>query len=85
MNMWVVHLLVLAVWGDLVAAWNWRINLIIDRFTRDLSGAMWILARLPEDGSAATSIHRCFQREVWHEVEFRERLTMCMACRWYHS
>jgi len=40
---------------------------------------MWILARLPEDGSAAMSIHRCFQREVWHEVEFRERLTMYMA------
>ena len=51
----------------------------IDRITRDLSGAMWILARLPEDNSAATAIHRCFQREVWREISFRERLLACVA------
>ena len=33
----------------------------IDRITRDLSGAMWILARLPENGSASGFIHRCFR------------------------
>ncbi|WP_025040554.1 sugar-transfer associated ATP-grasp domain-containing protein [Nitrosospira briensis] len=51
----------------------------IDRITRDLSGAMWILARLPEDNSAATAIHRCFQREVWREIRPRDRLVACMA------
>jgi hypothetical protein len=50
----------------------------IDRITRDLSGAMWILGRLPEDNSAATAIHLCFQREVWREVRLRDRLAMCV-------
>ncbi|MEO8992105.1 MAG: sugar-transfer associated ATP-grasp domain-containing protein [Nitrosospira sp.] len=51
----------------------------IDKITRDLSGAMWILARLPEDNSAATAIHRCFQREVWREISPRDRLVACVA------
>ena len=48
----------------------------IDRITRDLSGAMWILARLPENGSASGFIHRCFRREVWDEIRLRDRLAM---------
>jgi hypothetical protein len=51
-------------------------DLGIDRITRDLSGAMWVFARLPEDRSAATFIHKCFQREVWHEIRLRDRLAM---------
>ncbi|MEO5655883.1 MAG: sugar-transfer associated ATP-grasp domain-containing protein [Nitrosospira sp.] len=51
----------------------------LDRITRDLSGAMWIFARLPEDNSPATAIHRCFQREVWREITPRDRFVACAA------
>jgi len=51
----------------------------IDRFTRELSGAMWTFFRLPDDGSAATFIHRCFQRGIWHEVKLQERIVMLAA------
>jgi hypothetical protein len=50
-----------------------------DRITRELSGAMWTFSRLPPDSSAATFVHRCFQREIWHEVKLRERIVMCAA------
>ena len=50
-----------------------------DRITRELSGAMWTFSRLPDDRSAATFVHRCFQREIWHEVKLRERIVMCAA------
>lgn len=50
----------------------------IDRITRDLSGAMWIFARLREDdNSTATFIHRCFQREIWREIRLRDRVVIC--------
>ena len=49
-------------------------NISLDSLTRDLSGALWIFARLREDGSAATSIHRCIQREVWREVKLGNRV-----------
>ncbi|MEO8766791.1 MAG: sugar-transfer associated ATP-grasp domain-containing protein [Nitrosospira sp.] len=51
----------------------------IDRITRELSGAMWTFSRLPADSSAATFVHRCFQREIWHEVKLREHIIMCAA------
>lgn len=51
----------------------------IDRITRDLSGAMWIFKQLPEDGSTATSIHRCFQQEIWSEAGLGGRVAMCVA------
>src|SRR6185437_12842650 len=51
----------------------------IDRATRELSGAMWTFSRLPDDSSAATFVHRCFQREIWHEVKLRERIEICAA------
>ena len=51
----------------------------IDRVTRELSGAMWTFFRLPDDGSAATFIHRCFQRGIWHEVKLQERIVMLAA------
>ncbi len=51
----------------------------IDRITRELSGAMWTFSRLPDDSSAATFVHRCFQREIWHEVKVREHVIMCAA------
>jgi hypothetical protein len=51
----------------------------IDRITRELSGSMWTFSRLPDDSSAATFIHRCFQHETWHHVRLRERVTMCAA------
>ncbi len=54
-------------------------NISLDSLTRDLSGALWIFARLREDGSAATSIHRCIQREVWREVNFGDRVVKWMA------
>ncbi|MDE2366035.1 MAG: hypothetical protein KGM95_03785 [Betaproteobacteria bacterium] len=40
---------------------------------------MWTFSRLRDDGSAATFVHRCFQREIWHEVKFRERIVMYAA------
>lgn len=53
-------------------------DLGVDRITRDLSGAMWIFARLREDdNSTATFIHRCFQREIWREIRLRDRIAMC--------
>ena len=51
----------------------------VDRITRDLSGAVWVFTQLPEDSSAATSIHRCFQREVWREARLSDRFAMCAA------
>lgn len=51
----------------------------IDRITRELSGAMWTFSHLPDDRSAATFVHRCFQREIWHEVKLRERIIICLA------
>src|SRR6476620_450311 len=51
----------------------------IDRVTRELSGAIWTFFRLPDDRSAATFVHRCFQREIWHEVKLRERIDICAA------
>ena len=51
----------------------------IDRATRELSGAMWTFSRLPDDSSAATFVHRCFKREIWHEVKLRERIEICAA------
>ena len=51
----------------------------IDRVTRELSGAMWTFSRLHDDSSAATFVHRCFQREIWHEVKLRERIIICLA------
>src|SRR4029079_386033 len=50
-----------------------------DRITRELSGAIWTFSRLPDDSSAATFVHRCFQRETWREVKFSERIVMCAA------
>jgi hypothetical protein len=50
-----------------------------DRITRELSGAMWTFSRLPDDSSAATFVHRCFQREIWHEVKLRDRIAICAA------
>ncbi|SEK39531.1 Sugar-transfer associated ATP-grasp [Nitrosovibrio tenuis] len=50
-----------------------------DRITRELSGAMWTFSRLPDDSSAATFVHRCFQREIWHEVKLRERIAIWAA------
>ena len=54
-------------------------NISLDSLTGDLSGALWIFARLREDGSAATSTHRCIQREVWREVNFGDRVVKWMA------
>ena len=56
----------------------------IDRVTRELSGAMWTFSRLPDDRSAATFVHRCFQREIWHEVKLRERIEYVRLCRLRH-
>ncbi|WP_258039182.1 sugar-transfer associated ATP-grasp domain-containing protein [Nitrosospira multiformis] len=53
--------------------------MIIDRITRDLSGAAWIFARLPEDGSPAMYIHRCIQREVWSKEALGDRIIMRVA------
>jgi Sugar-transfer associated ATP-grasp len=50
-----------------------------DKIIRALSGAIWIGASVPDDGSAAASIHRCFRREAWREARFRDRLAMCVA------
>ena len=50
----------------------------IDRITRDLSGAMWIFARLrKDDNSTATFIHRCFQHEIWREIRLRDKVVIC--------
>lgn len=54
-------------------------NISLDSLTRDLSGALWIFARLHEDGSAANCIHRCIQREVWREVNFGDRVVKWTA------
>jgi hypothetical protein len=51
----------------------------IDAFTRNLSGAMWIFARLPDDGTAAGLIHRSIQREVWGELKLGDRAVMSLA------
>lgn len=59
--------------GEIVSDWSF------DRITRELSGAMWTFSRLPDDRSAATFVHRCFQRESWREVKLRERAVMCAA------
>jgi hypothetical protein len=40
---------------------------------------MWTFSRLPDDRSAATFVHRYFQRESWREVKLRERAVMCAA------
>jgi len=53
--------------------------LIIDRITRDLSGAAWIFTRLPNDGSPAMYIHRCIQREVWSKEALGDRIIMRVA------
>ena len=50
-----------------------------DRITRELSGAMWTFSRLPDDSSAATFVHRCFQHEIWHDIRLRERIVICAA------
>lgn len=36
---------------------------------------MWTFSRLPDDSSAATFVHRCFQ----HEIRLRERIVICAA------
>ncbi|HEX8873213.1 MAG TPA: sugar-transfer associated ATP-grasp domain-containing protein [Nitrosospira sp.] len=54
-------------------------TLIIDRITRDLSGAMRIFARLPDDDSSAMYIHRCIQREVWRKEALGDRIVMLVA------
>jgi hypothetical protein len=56
-----------------MSAWS------IDRITQALSGAMWTFSSLPDDNSAATFVHRCFQRESWQEAGFRERILMYAA------
>jgi hypothetical protein len=39
---------------------------------------MWALSHLPDDdGSAATFVHRCFQREIWQEARLGERAAIC--------
>lgn len=53
-----------------------KLDLGIDRITRDLSGAFLILPRLSDDDTAATLIHRYFQREVWDEIRMVDRLIM---------
>ncbi len=56
-----------------------KLDLGIDRITRDLSGAFLILSKLSDDGTAATLIHRYFQREVWNEIRMVDRLIMYAA------
>ncbi|HEX7233919.1 MAG TPA: hypothetical protein VF243_01510, partial [Nitrosospira sp.] len=56
-----------------MSAWS------IDRITQALSGAMWTFSSLPDDNSAATFVHRCFQRESWREAGFREGTLMYAA------
>ncbi len=34
---------------------------------------------MPDDSSAATFVHRCFQHEIWHEIRLRERIVICAA------
>jgi hypothetical protein len=51
----------------------------IDKLTRNLSGATWIFARLPDDGTAAAMIHRSIQREIWRELKLGDRVAMCLA------
>ena len=51
----------------------------VDKIIRAFSGAIWIWRDLPDDGSTAVSIHRCFQREAWREARFRDRLGICAA------
>jgi hypothetical protein len=41
---------------------------------------MWTLSRLrDDDGSAATSVHRCFRQEIWQEAKLRDRMAICAA------
>jgi hypothetical protein len=40
------------------------------------SGAVVIWGLLPDDGSPATYIHRCFSREGWREADLRGRLEL---------
>ncbi|SFM20616.1 sugar-transfer associated ATP-grasp domain-containing protein [Nitrosomonas communis] len=47
--------------------------------TRDLIDAFLILPRLSDDDTAATLIHRYFQREVWDEIKMVDRLIMYAA------
>lgn len=41
---------------------------------------MWTLSRFPDgNSSSATFVHQCFQREIWQEAKFGERVTICAA------
>jgi hypothetical protein len=51
----------------------------VDKTIRALSGALLVWRFLPEDDSAATSIHRCFQQEAWREASLRDRVGICAA------
>lgn len=54
-------------------------NFDVDKLVRALSGAFLIWRFLPEDGSAATSIHRCFRAEAWREAKWRDRAGICIG------
>jgi hypothetical protein len=56
-----------------------KIDLSIDRITRDLSAAFLIFSELPDDGTVAASIHRYFQREIWNETRLVDRFIMYAA------
>ena len=55
------------------------IDLGFDRIVRDLSGARWILWRLTEDDTAATSIHRYFRLIAWREANLVDRCIMLLV------
>jgi hypothetical protein len=55
------------------------IDLGFDRIVRDLSGARWILWRLTEDDTAATSIHRYFRLIAWREANLVDRSIMLLV------
>jgi hypothetical protein len=40
---------------------------------------MWTFSRLPDDSSAATFVHQCFHREVWHDVKLPGRVAIYAA------
>ena len=56
-----------------------KLDLGIDRITRDLSGTFLILPRLSDDGKTATLILRYYQCEVWDEIRRVDRLIMYSA------
>jgi hypothetical protein len=48
----------------------------IDELTKVGCGAAFLWSRLPDDGSPASFIHRCFQRETWRRSGTRARLQL---------